>query len=80
MAVADYKSCDLCGGKAFYDANLHEDRYVATWDPETAKRHDPIGLAVLCPACNKTHEAIIRPRVSPDTPPSADHPDQPPTD
>jgi hypothetical protein len=22
MAACDYRSCDVCGGKAFYDANL----------------------------------------------------------
>ena len=22
MAAGDYRSCDVCGGKAFYDANL----------------------------------------------------------
>jgi hypothetical protein len=23
MAASDYRSCDVCGGKAFYDANLN---------------------------------------------------------
>ena len=23
MAMADYRTCDVCGGKAFYDANLN---------------------------------------------------------
>ena len=23
MAAGDYRSCDVCGGKAFYDANLN---------------------------------------------------------
>ena len=60
MAMSDYKLCDVCGGKAFYDANILDDRYVATWDPsETA---DPIGIAVLCPECNKTHVALVAPR------------------
>ena len=62
MAMADYKACDLCGGKAFYDANIHDGCYVATYDPSTAEDTPPIGLAVLCAACNETHEAIIRPR------------------
>jgi len=26
MAGADYRSCDVCGGKAFYDANLSYER------------------------------------------------------
>lgn len=25
MALADYRLCDVCGGKAFYDANLNYD-------------------------------------------------------
>jgi len=25
MAGADYRSCDVCGGKAFYDADLNYD-------------------------------------------------------
>lgn len=25
MAAGDYRSCDVCGGKAFYDANLAYD-------------------------------------------------------
>lgn len=62
MASADYKLCDLCGCKAFYDANVEDPRYQATWDPRVAKRWEPIGIAVLCSECNRTHEAIIRAR------------------
>jgi hypothetical protein len=60
MAYADYHLCDLCEGKAFYDANINDRRYVATYDP--SETCDPIGVAVLCAECNKTHEAVIRPR------------------
>lgn len=60
MAMADYKRCDLCGGKAFYDANISDGHYVATYDP--TEDLPPIGLAVLCSDCNATHEAVIRPR------------------
>ena len=28
MAAADYRLCDLCNGKAFYDANLNYDNNV----------------------------------------------------
>lgn len=63
MAMADYKACDLCGAKAFYDADVTDRRYVATWDPGVAEGWDPVGIAVLCPDCNKTHEAIILPRL-----------------
>lgn len=62
MAMCDYKTCDLCGGKAFYDANITSPAYWATWDP--SETEPPIGLAVLCAACNQTHEAIFRPRAA----------------
>ena len=60
MAMADYALCHLCQGKAFYDANISDPRYCATWDP--SEDCDPTGIAVLCPECNQSHEAIIRPR------------------
>ena len=60
MALADYKQCDRCGAKAFYDANISDPHYVATWDP--SEDTPPIGLAVLCAKCNETHEAVIRKR------------------
>lgn len=32
MAWSDYKICDLCGdAKVFYDANILDERYCATW-------------------------------------------------
>lgn len=65
MASCDYKSCDLCGCKAFYDANVSDPRYVATWDPQEAKRYAPIGIMVLCHECNLTHEVVIVPRATP---------------
>ena len=60
MAMADYRLCDLCGAKAFYDADITDSGYVATYDP--SEGDEPIGIAVLCWQCNKTHEAVIRPR------------------
>jgi len=60
MAAADYHLCDLCGAKAFYDANIGDPYYVATYAPSADA--EPIGIAVLCWQCNKTHEAVIRPR------------------
>lgn len=59
MAMADYALCDVCHGKAFYDANITDSRYCATYDP--TEDAEPIGIAVLCSECNKTHELIIRP-------------------
>ena len=60
MAMCDYALCDVCGGKAFYDANISDPRYCATYDP--TEDADPIGIAVLCSECNKTHRTIIGPR------------------
>jgi hypothetical protein len=68
MAYADYRLCDQCGEKAFYDANLNY---------EISTRKDPIlgheciedmpgvkldylgSWKVLCRDCAKTHEIII---------------------
>lgn len=59
MAISDYALCDVCGNKAFYDVDITDSRYVATYDPEEAKETDPIGIAVLCSECNKTHTITI---------------------
>lgn len=61
MAWSDYKICDLCGNaKVFYDANIQDKRYQATWgEPSDC---DPIGLKAICGNCNKTHEVVIVPR------------------
>ena len=45
MAGADYYSCDKCGRKTFYDAEVN---------------YDGLGsMAALCEDCDKTHAAII---------------------
>ena len=31
MAMADYRLCDVCGGKVFYDANLNYDQGPDEW-------------------------------------------------
>ena len=57
MAIADSKVRDLCGAKASYGARNRDPHYLATYD-ET-ESCDPIGIAVLCSECNKTHKAVI---------------------
>lgn len=56
MALADYKLCDLCERKAFYDAQLGYDfkSYPGTglWNCGDWK--------VLCSSCAETHEVVIR--------------------
>jgi hypothetical protein len=65
MAASDYHLCAVCGGKAFYDANIEDSRYIASYDPTIKNSWDnspvePIGIAVLCSDCNKTHEVFVR--------------------
>lgn len=54
MAGADYRSCDVCGTKTFYDARLE-------YDFEEFPLH---GLRlgqwkVICQRCSKTHDVIV---------------------
>lgn len=61
MAMADYRLCDVCERKAFYDANLNYDfgKRMADGSPKL----DYLGAwAVLCENCAKTHEVRIVPR------------------
>jgi hypothetical protein len=78
MAAGDYRSCDVCGGKAFYDANLSYEEYGRDppflvggepqyADPAMNARHGlRLGYvgdwAVLCTDCSKTHRTRIEPR------------------
>ncbi len=62
MASANYRLCDVCGCKTFYDANL-------SYEPPTREmiadgQHDYWlhGLgdwAVICVECSETHEVKI---------------------
>lgn len=57
MALADYRLCDVCGRKAFYDANLN---YDFNEYPETGLSN--LGdWSVLCRDCAKTHTTQIVP-------------------
>jgi len=74
MAGADYKSCDVCGGKTFYDANLGyetEDKWnkEQAFYKEVGEEQLPKGKgyklahlgdwAVICVDCAKTHKTQI---------------------
>jgi len=62
MALADYRLCDLCDGKVFYDANLN---YTPTKEGYTL---DHLGdWAVICLDCAKTHKCVVVPREEPST-------------
>lgn len=70
MALADYRLCDVCGGKAFYDSNLnyefrdYEPSEEAHVDGELANyRLDYLGdWAVICLTCRQTHRCVVVPR------------------
>lgn len=66
MAGADYRSCDICGSKAFYDACLgydypDDDHMIRrAGRPFERGRLDDLGdWAVLCDACCETHSTAI---------------------
>lgn len=75
MAYADYRLCDVCEGKAFYDANLNyewpnkdgKDSFGYKIEKEELVRDsghklDRLGdWAVLCRDCAKTHKCVILP-------------------
>lgn len=56
MAAADYRLCDVCAQKAFYDANLN---YVLINTPPYVKLDHLGDWAVICDDCAKTHKCII---------------------
>ena len=76
MAMADYRCCDKCGCKAFYDAELNytdnSDKHMEGNKPfsvagkvgtEWDYKLDNVGdWAVICQKCSETHETVIRPK------------------
>ncbi len=60
MAAADYRLCDVCSGKVFYDSNLNYDFDNRNERGEPAL--DYLGdWAVICTDCAKTHECKVVP-------------------
>lgn len=68
--MADYRLCDVCGSKAFYDSNLnYEDEREDSERPaykiagEAADWGYRLGYlgdwAVICSDCSKTHKTAI---------------------
>ena len=71
MAACDYRLCDVCEGKALYDAELHyhdakegEGVLMAGKDPMFHKLGNVGDWAVLCVECAKTHRTAIVPKDS----------------
>jgi hypothetical protein len=63
MAYADYRHCDVCDSKAFYDSNLN-------YDLEEYPDNGLFNLGdwkVLCRVCVKTHELKIVEKRRPNT-------------
>lgn len=61
MALADYRLCDICEGKTFYDANLDYE------EPDKSRSDYPnywlrgVGAwVVICPECAEAHQIIIQ--------------------
>lgn len=75
MAMADYRQCDVCGCKAFYDANLNyewpDKNGNGSWGQKIEKdelvrdsghKLDHLGdWAVICTDCAKTHKCVVLP-------------------
>jgi hypothetical protein len=55
MAAADYRLCDICDCKTFYDSNLDYDFQEY---PEHGLRLGD--WKVICSECAKTHEVVIQ--------------------
>jgi len=60
MAAADYKLCDVCSGKVFYDATLNYNDAETEAEKTRGYSLDHLGdWAVICEECAKTHKCII---------------------
>lgn len=57
MASGDYRACDVCDGKTFYDANLN---YEQGRDSEWAKRSKPYRVAGKEQGCQEHDDYFLR--------------------
>lgn len=67
MAKSDYRCCDVCDSKVFYDARLN---YEPLKEEVNGRWYslDYLGdWAVICEECAKTHEVVVRPRAPMET-------------
>lgn len=59
MAAGDYRLCDICHSKTYYDANLDFDfKAYPRWGLRLGD------WKVICIECAKTHECVIVPRAA----------------
>ena len=63
MAGADYYSCDVCGCKTFYDANIaysqYEDENMNPNSGHIWPDGDVGDMLVICKECAKTHKIAL---------------------
>lgn len=63
MSRADYRLCDVCDEKAFYDASLNYE-HDKSGPTGLGYRLDYLGdWVVICEDCAKTHECVVVERV-----------------
>lgn len=58
MAASDYRLCDICDSKCYYDSNVE---YDFTEYPDTGLWNTG-DWAVICRECSKTYQVIIQKR------------------
>lgn len=59
MAAADYRLCDVCAAKTFYDANLDYDDFTREADDGPWLPGGVGSWAVICDECARTHVCIV---------------------
>lgn len=60
MALSDYRLCDVCEGKVFYDTNLNYDFDAPYSDRLMGQPLDYLGdWKVICTDCAETHSCVI---------------------
>jgi len=68
MAGCDYYSCDVCGRKTFYDAEVQYESWDGKRNENPVTHHPwPVGvgaMAVLCDECAKTHAITVAPNIA----------------
>jgi hypothetical protein len=61
MAMVDYRWCNVCGCKAFYDAELsYCDDKLSAQNGQPLPDGRVADMACLCDRCIKTHEIIVK--------------------
>lgn len=73
MAYADYRHCDVCDGKCFYDTDLgyefHESEWVEFDEVDKARGYKLGYLGnwgVICKECMKDWEVVIQKKTNPE--------------